>query len=139
MNTPVVSPSVQAGGSSPAGLRAGGLFFNPAPHGQRVKTARKLGAEAGERAADKAGDEFRERALDFITRYVAAQSAPVPGETVTLAAKAAGIKPINDDRAFGPVYARAIRENRIRVAGFCARVRGNGTAGGRLYAPGSAA
>lgn len=115
------------------------INFNPAPHGQRVKTARKLGAEAGERAADKAGDEFRERALDFITRYVAAQSAPVPGETVTLAAKAAGIKPINDDRAFGPVYARAIRENRIRVAGFCARVRGNGTAGGRLYAPGSAA
>lgn len=27
MNTPVVSPSVQDGGSSPAGLRAGGLFF----------------------------------------------------------------------------------------------------------------
>lgn len=99
----------------------------------------KVGRSVNAVSVDKAGDEFRERALDFITRYVAAQSAPVPVETVTLAAKAAGIKPINDDRAFGPVYARAIRENRIRVAGFCARVRGNGTAGGRLYAPGSAA
>ena len=34
------------------------------------------------------------------------------------------------------VDARAIRENRIRVAGYCARVRGNGAFGGKLYAPG---
>lgn len=112
--------------------------FAPLPHAERVHTARKLGAEAGERAEAKAGDDFSARALEFIGRYVAAQSAPVPGETVTLAAKAAGIVP-PDDRAFGPVYAKAIRTGKIRVAGFCARVRGHGTAGGRLYAAGDAA
>lgn len=114
------------------------IQFAPLPHAQRVRVARKLGAEAGERAADRAGSDFAERALDFITRYVAQQSGPVPGESVTLAAKAAGIIP-PDDRAFGPVYAKAIRAGKIRVAGFCARVRGHGTAGGRLYTVGDAA
>lgn len=32
-----------------------------------------------------------------------------------------------------------IRAGKIRVAGFCARVRGHGTAGGRLYTVGDAA
>ena len=114
------------------------MSVSPIPRAQRAATARRLGAEAAERAAANAGDDFSERALAFITRYVAAQSAPVPGESVTLAAKAAGIVP-HDDRAFGSVYAKALRTKHIRVAGFCARIRGHGAFGGKLYAAGEAA
>ena len=50
MNTPVVSPSVQAGGSSPAGLRAGGLFF-----GWVIVDARLI-RDSGRRRATLGGD-----------------------------------------------------------------------------------
>jgi hypothetical protein len=51
--------------------------------------------------------------------------------------KAFGICP-HDDRAFGSIYAKAIRNGVIRVVGYVPRVKGHGTAGGRLYAAGSA-
>jgi hypothetical protein len=111
------------------------IDLDPAPRDLRLRTARKLGAAAGE-AAEQANDPtFGERAYAFIVRYVR-EHGPVAGEDVTLAAKAAGIRPVKDDRAFGPAYARAIRDGSIRVVGTCARVRGNGTAGGRVYGSG---
>lgn len=105
----------------------------------RVRTARKLGAEAGERAADRANKElpdFKERALEFIVRYVR-QHGETTGEHATLAAVLAGIRP-NDDRSFGPVYLAAIRGGLIHIAGHVPRVRGHGSAGGKLYRPGRA-
>ncbi|MCU8942218.1 hypothetical protein OE519_00350 [Pseudomonas aeruginosa] len=112
------------------------------PHAQRAATARRLGEEQMQLALDAATStdpSFSARAYTFIVAYVREQSArlgSVPGEQVTMAARAAGITP-KDDRAFGAIYAKAIRQGDIRVVGACARVRGHGTAGGRLYAPGS--
>lgn len=103
-----------------------------------VGAARQLGEQAGQMclALEVQRDPaFSERAYAFIVSHVRAQDAPISGELITLACKASGIVP-RDDRAFGPVYAKAIRNGEIRVVGFCARARGHGTAGGRLYAAG---
>lgn len=105
----------------------------------RATFARSLGAEAGERCADKASKDdagFRERALDFIVGYIR-QVGESTGESATLAAVLAGIKP-HDQRAFGPVYQKAIRQGLIRVVGYVPRVRGHGSAGGKLYRAGNA-
>lgn len=111
------------------------LFFEPAPpRAYTVAQARAAGDMAGQRAADKAERleaGFRERAAAFVLGYLA-QHGISSGELVTDAAKLAGIKP-PDDRAFGPVYASLSRKGRIVSAGFCARRKGHGTAGGRLW------
>lgn len=60
----------------------------------------------------------------------------IPGEQVTMAAQQAGIGADRDARAFGAIYAKAIRAGAIRIVGYCARVRGHGTSGGKLYAAG---
>ena len=108
------------------------------PHAQRAATARKLGTDAANAAefkAEQTDPDFGARALEFIRMFVAAQPGPVAGEDITLAARQAGIRPL-DDRAFGAVYAKATRLGYIKVAGYCPRVRGHGTAGGRQYLPG---
>lgn len=110
---------------------------------QLIRTARSVGKTQMNLSFDAAtGSDptFGERAYAFIVGYVRLQSAmygSVPGEQVTLAARAAGIVP-KDDRAFGAVFAKAIRQGDIKIVGTCPRVRGHGTAGGRLYAAGSA-
>lgn len=106
----------------------------------RARTARRLGDEAGNHCADKAeqGDpEFRAKALEFIVAFIR-QQGQATGESATLAAVLAGIRP-HDQRAFGPVYQTAIKRNLIRVIGYVPRVRGHGSAGGKLYAPGEGA
>lgn len=106
----------------------------------RATTARRLGSDAGERARCKADDVcpgFSERALNFIAEY-ARQHSTFTGEDATNAAVMASIKP-HDTRAFGPVYAKAIRTGLIRVVGIVPRVKGHGSAGGKLYAKGGAA
>lgn len=106
---------------------------------QRVRTARKLGEEAGQRCADKAESnlpEFRARAFAFLKDY-ARQHREFTGEACTLAMRAAGIT-AHDDRATGPVYARAIREGVVHIAGMVRRVRGHGSVGGKLYRVGRA-
>ena len=105
----------------------------------RVRTARKLGDEAGKRAADKADAEvqdFKARALKFIVAYVR-QQGETTGENATLAAVLSGIRP-SEQRAFGPVYQAAIRAGHIHIAGDVRRVRGHGSTGGKLYRPGRA-
>lgn len=104
----------------------------------RVRAARRLGAEAGERSRSKAEEQcpgFSERALNFIVAYVR-QQGEATGEDTTNAAVMAGIRP-DDTRSFGPIYKKAIREGLIRVVGYVPRVRGNGSAGGKLYASGA--
>lgn len=103
----------------------------------RAQFARKLGTEAGNAAADKAEQqdpEFKVKALEFIVGYIR-QQGEATGESATLAAVLAGIKP-HDQRAFGPVYQTAIKRGLIRVIGYVPRVRGHGSAGGKLYAAG---
>lgn len=107
------------------------------PRAHRVATARRLGEEAGQAclAMTEQGDpDFGEKAYQFIVAYIR-KHRRVPGESATLACCLAGIRP-KDDRSFGPIYAKAIRAGDIRVVGIVARVRGHGSAGGKLYAPG---
>jgi len=105
----------------------------------RAQFARRLGSEAGDRAAHKAeraDPEFRARALQFIVAYIR-QQGEARGEDATNAAVLAGIEP-PDARAFGPVYQTAIRQGLIRVVGYVPRVRGHGSMGGKLYRAGAA-
>lgn len=99
--------------------------------------ARAMGTAAGERCADKAElvvDGFRERAAAFVLAYLA-QHGISSGELINDAAALAGIRP-PDARAFGPVYAKLLRDEKIRRVGECARRRGHGTRGGSIYARG---
>jgi hypothetical protein len=105
----------------------------------RVKFARRLGTEAGEAAAAK-DPTFEPRALDFLRAFVRSMPAgsAIPGEELTRAMKAAGILPPKDDRAFGPVFRKAENTLHIlRIVGSVPRVRGHGSAGGKLYAAGT--
>lgn len=113
------------------------------PFPTRTRMARKLGAEAAARAEEKANEavpNFTERALEHI-RAVAgnlSQGATVRGEDLVNGAKLAGIRP-HDDRAFGAVFQKAIRERVIEPVGYAPRIKGHGTAGGRVYARGEGA
>ena len=110
------------------------------PFAVRTRMARKLGQEASERAEAKAAEQvpgFTERALEHI-RSVAQALGPdsqVRGEDIVNGAKVAGIRP-HDDRAFGAVFQKAIREGLIVPVGYAPRVKGHGTAGGRVYSKG---
>lgn len=112
----------------------------PVPFITRTRAARKLGEEHGERAEHRANTEapgFSERALEHIRKSMldVPASATLRGEDIVNGAKLAGIRP-PDDRAFGPVFAKAIREGLIEPVGFAPRVKGHGTAGGRVYGRG---
>lgn len=107
----------------------------------RVHSARKLGEEASQRATDRADQDapgFSERVLEHIRRTMlsAPSGTQFRGEDIVNAAKMAGIRP-RDDRAFGAVFAKAIREGLIAPVGYAPRVKGHGTAGGRVYARGT--
>ena len=112
------------------------------PFMTRTRMARKLGEEASNRAEDKANSDapgFSERALGHIQKEMlaAGRDARVRGEDLVNSAKFAGIRPA-DDRAFGSVFARAIKQGVIEPVGFAPRVKGHGTAGGRVYGWGRA-
>ena len=99
-----------------------------------LQIARQQGAVMGELAADRAeraDPTFRERAQAHVLAYLKDHGTS-SGELITDACKLAGIRP-PDDRAFGPVYAGLARKGMIVSAGFCARRKGHGTAGGRLW------
>ena len=105
---------------------------------QRAATARRLGDEAGQYCLELAAAKdplFPERAYEFIVNFIRGQRGSVPGESAVLAARQAGIRP-HDDRSFGPIFKKALKDEAIQVVGFVPRVRGHGTAGGRLYAAG---
>jgi hypothetical protein len=102
---------------------------------QALDRARSVGLKAAECGADNTEQfdaQFREKALAFIVAHIS-KHGPVSGESTTLAAVLAGIRP-RDDRHFGSVYQKALRDKRIYVVGEVARLRGHGSAGGRLYA-----
>jgi len=96
-------------------------------------TPREVGAAAGELCLDKAERAAFDSAgasrfiLGQITRHGATS-----GEDLVDAAKLHGFRP-TDDRAFGPIFAALVRKNLIRSLGYCERVKGNGTAGCRLW------
>ena len=81
--------------------------------------------------AEDAHPGFLERARAFIVAYLQ-EHGPTPGEVLTLACKAAGIRS-HDDRAFGAVYLGLARAGRIKKVGTVPRMRGHKTAGGNVW------
>ena len=61
-----------------------------------------------------------------------AKNGPMSGESLVNEAKKAGFEP-HDDRAFGSVFSLLARRNVIRCSGFCERIKGHKTAGGRVW------
>ena len=76
---------------------------------------------------------FRARAEGFVLAALR-QDGPQPGEALVSAARAAGIVPVGDDRAFGPVFQRLARSRQIVAHGYCRRAKGRGTHGGVVWA-----
>jgi len=87
---------------------------------------------AAEAKANREVPDFTERARAFILSYLT-EHRQAPGEQITDACVAAGIRPA-ELRAFGGVYQGLARKNLIRTVAFCARMKGNGTSGGRVWA-----
>lgn len=99
--------------------------------------AEGLAAAAGAQFSAEQDDPlFGARALAFIVKHVREKGA-VAGESITMAATASGIRPKKGDRAFGAIYAKALRKGYIRVHSYVPRLRGHGTSGGKLYVPGA--
>lgn len=91
---------------------------------------------AMEIVAKRAGEDFYERAAAFVAAYLR-QHGPTSSEDLTDACKAAGIEPENDDRAFGPLYARLVKRGVIVWHGYCERRKGHGCAGGNIWRAGA--
>jgi hypothetical protein len=83
------------------------------------------------RVEAKAGEDFSYRAQIFVIRFLADCGAS-SGEAITNACKKAGICP-HDDRAFGPVYLKLVREGRIIKVGTAKRLKGHYTAGANIW------
>ncbi|QHJ00093.1 hypothetical protein GT347_20175 [Xylophilus rhododendri] len=96
------------------------------------RAAGVVGATLATEKAEGICPNFAERAYVFVLDYIA-EHGPISGELVTVACVAAGIDP-GERRAFGSIYARALREGEIRAVAECRRMFGHGTAGGRIYA-----
>lgn len=95
---------------------------------------RELGERAGVACAEKAelvkGFDLvgaRARALELLARH-----GQMSGEDLVEALKREGFRG-HDDRCFGPVFSVLAKHSKIRCVGFCARRRGHGTAGGRIW------
>lgn len=100
--------------------------------------AAKAAKEAGEQAmlacikkAQQTAPDFAQKAERAILEHLRAVGR-CSGEELTDIAKLKGAIP-HDDRSFGAVFRSLSRRGVIRTVGYCARVRGHGTAGGRVW------
>ena len=99
-----------------------------------LNPARERGRRAADRCAEKAARVSTfdvDAAQNFIKGWLA-RYGQQSGEDLVDAAVAHGHKP-HDGRAFGPVFAGLVRAKVIECVGYCARRRGHGTAGGRIW------
>jgi len=97
-------------------------------------TPREIGQERGEACEAKAEIE-----LSFDTIAAARdalawlnEGGPASGEEIVNHLKRLGHKP-HDDRAFGPVFARLVREGSISFVGYAVRQKGHGTIGAKVW------
>lgn len=97
----------------------------------RVNRARDRAMSRVGQAAEDRNPGFAEQAEAFIVDFLRAHG-PTAGEVLTIACKAAGIRP-HDDRAFGPVYFRLVHAGALVKVGTARRERGHGTAGGNVW------
>lgn len=106
------------------------LSFDAPP----LPVAHTLGALGMQQATSHAERDlpgFSERAGAFVLAYLAEHGIS-SSELLTDACQLAGIRAA-DGRAFGSVYRTLARRGLIEFAGYCARAKGHGTAGGRLW------
>lgn len=81
--------------------------------------------------AERKDPEFSRKAEEAILAHLRIVG-KCSGEVLTDVARGHGAVP-HDDRAFGSVFQSLARRGRIRTVGFCARTKGHGTAGGRIW------
>lgn len=89
-----------------------------------------LGMRRAASSADRRMPDFSRRAGDYMLALLVARG-PMPGEDLTDACIAAGFDP-GDARAFGMAF-RYILAHGARVTGYCARRKGHGSSGGKVY------
>lgn len=82
--------------------------------------------------AERACPGFTWKAKQIVLRILKTAKR-ASSEDLTDAVKSCGLVP-HDDRAFGAVYAGLYRAGLIRVVDSCARRKGRGTSGGRVWA-----
>lgn len=81
-----------------------------------------------------AGTDFSRRATAFILHYLSQQKEHrAPGEDITDACKAEGIKPPKDDRSFGAPIMALSKAGLIVKDGYCKRRRGHACNGGVIW------
>lgn len=97
-----------------------------------ARTRGELAAERCARKAERLTSFNPEGAAKFI-HSVLVRHGQQSGERLVNIAKEHGYRP-HDDRAFGPVFKSLSRKGLIVSVGYVDRIKGNGTAGGRLWA-----
>ena len=99
-------------------------------HAKQADAGRAAGEAClakAERTTSFDGDAARAAILELLADGVARSGEQLVDHCVGL-----GIVP-HDARAFGAVFAKLKRDGLIEEAGFVARAKGHGTAGGRLW------
>ena len=106
------------------------IDFDP-PY-RSMADAREAGHVGAARAVQRCAPDFVARAKTFVIAYLA-QRGQAPGEIIVDLCKRAGIV-ATDDRSFGAVFATLSRSNEIKCVGYCNRLKGHSTSGGRIWA-----
>lgn len=96
--------------------------------------AGKVAGLACLKKADKLQPGFSEGAYTFLCQHIARfnYTEHISCETLVTAAEQAGYKP-HDSRAFGSIFRRLLKENRLRRVGFGMRSKGHGAYGASIY------
>lgn len=96
--------------------------------------ARRVGTRAMQAAAsnaDRREPKFSERAAAYMYSILATRG-PMAGEALTDACIAAGFD-VTETRAYGAAFRLLVDRMGARVVRHCARRKGHGSAGGKVY------
>lgn len=107
------------------------LGWTPPPEPTFPAPEASHAGEACEAKAERVADFDSKAAGEFMLRHLRRRG-PTSSEILVEVCRIAGYKP-HDDRAFGPVFSRLVRQKRIHQVGECRRRRGNGASGGRIW------
>ena len=118
-------------------MQQAALNFDPPPLERKpfvLAAAKRQGdaaIAAGAEKATRVDPSFIDVACAHILAYLQAHGTS-SGELLTDSCKLAGIRPV-EDRHFGVVFQRLMRNKQIRVVGFAARAKGHGSSGGKVW------
>jgi len=88
--------------------------------------------EGMDRVEKNSGQKFQDAAYEFLPAYLKRIGQPLSSEDLTDACKNAGIKPHND-KAFGPVILRLMRNKKIVRVGYGRRRKAHLSYGCAIY------